>query len=138
VTFLLACLAVWRLYHLAAKDIITEPLRARIHKRATPGYGKVPESVDELADDSARRKRWRWFRTGFLCPWCASIWWAAITWPLWQAAGWLPSPWWASLPAFVGAASVTTAVGELAVQALGASVSFFDAYPDEEEATRDE
>lgn len=98
--FVLLAAAAFRIYRLAARDTITEPLRAAA---TYPDDEAVTLSADhserlEVVGDATRAKGWRIYLATLLrCPWCLGAYISAGVWLLWLAApGWtvcLAVPW---------------------------------------------
>lgn len=75
----LGFLAVFRIWHLFAVDVITDRPRRWLTERAWTDAGE-PRA-------GATAGRWRWLLTLLTCPWCVTIWGGAVV-----AAGWLWLP----------------------------------------------
>jgi uncharacterized protein DUF1360 len=73
--FVLASLAVYRLWRLLAEDDILEPVRRRVLRYVGWKVG------DDLPADY--RGRWAEFLT---CPWCAGFWLGLLAWMFWLFA----------------------------------------------------
>lgn len=70
----LLTLAAWRLFHLAALDDITQPLR-RYVTRLAPTWKQEGDATGE---------RYREKLAAFIeCPYCLGFWFSALVWLLW-------------------------------------------------------